>query len=216
MVYCADCLAIVLHIRADLMGLACTGIFASLPTLFGSLVCTPGCCRHGTRQRHRLQHDVHPARLWCALPRADSVCHAQDPTCSSTASPFRSPSSSSSLYPCLSQPPPSAAPVSSAPPPAMLLASSSHSDTLSISCGGFWFQVEWKHNTIGVSRNSRHFVVSLCGCVDALCFRVLPFEFKVTGKAITFDEDTGEDTALLTQCGDEVQKGDIWSRKGVV
>ena len=39
MVYCADRLAIVLHIRADLMGLACTGIFASLPTLFGSLVC---------------------------------------------------------------------------------------------------------------------------------------------------------------------------------
>lgn len=39
MVYCADRLAVVLHIRADLMGLACTGIFASLPTLFGSLVC---------------------------------------------------------------------------------------------------------------------------------------------------------------------------------
>ena len=39
MVYCADRLAIVLHTRADLMDLACTGIFASLPTLFGSLVC---------------------------------------------------------------------------------------------------------------------------------------------------------------------------------
>ena len=39
MMDCADRLGIVLHIRADLMGLACTGIFASLPTLFGSLVC---------------------------------------------------------------------------------------------------------------------------------------------------------------------------------
>ena len=25
-----------------------------------------------------------------------------------------------------------------------------------------WFQVEWKRNTIGVSKNSRHFVVPLC------------------------------------------------------
>ena len=79
MVHCTDRLAIVLHIRADLMGLACTGIFASLPTLFGSLVCAPRCCRHGTRQRHRLQHDVHPARLRRALPRADSVYYARDP-----------------------------------------------------------------------------------------------------------------------------------------
>ena len=39
MVWCADRLALVLGIPGDLMGLAFTGICASLPCLFGSLVC---------------------------------------------------------------------------------------------------------------------------------------------------------------------------------
>ena len=39
MVWCADRLAVVLGIPGDLMGLAFTGICASLPCLFGSLVC---------------------------------------------------------------------------------------------------------------------------------------------------------------------------------
>lgn len=39
MVWCADRLAVVLRIPGDLMGIAFTGICASLPCLFGSLVC---------------------------------------------------------------------------------------------------------------------------------------------------------------------------------
>jgi len=43
MVYCADRLAVVLGLPADIMGLAFTGILASLPCLFGSL----GCAKQG-------------------------------------------------------------------------------------------------------------------------------------------------------------------------
>jgi len=43
MVYCADRLAVVLHLPADIMGIAFTGILASLPCLFGSL----GCAKQG-------------------------------------------------------------------------------------------------------------------------------------------------------------------------
>jgi len=39
MVWCADRVAVVLHLPADIMGIAFTGIMASLPCLFGSLVC---------------------------------------------------------------------------------------------------------------------------------------------------------------------------------
>ena len=48
--------------------------------------------------------------------------------------------------------------------------------------------MEWKHNTIGVSKNSRHFAVPLC--VDVLMFSVWQFsKFEPIGigKVIAFD-----------------------------
>ena len=76
------------------------------------------------------------------LPRADSVSR-QGPPCSPKSSLFHS--------------------LSSFPQPfhSMLSAPSSHSD-FPFNLLWAWFQVEWKHNTVGVSKNSRHFVVPLC------------------------------------------------------
>ena len=190
MVNCADRLAIVLHIRTDIMGLACTGIFASLPTLFGSLV----CARQGAADMalaNAIGSNTTCILLGFGVPfLVQTVCHARDPhahqrrvhpthrcrpprrclrVCRSHCGLLCPPQASCRHCLCrhLRRSP----------------RHHHHSQRLwrlhHILISPFnllwwvWFQVEWKHNTIGVPKNSRHFVVPLCA--DVLMLSVWQF-----------------------------------------
>ena len=208
MVYCADGLAIVLHIRADLMGLACTGIFASLPTLFGSLVCAcqgaadmalanaigsnTTCILLGfgvpflvqtvchARDPHAHQRRVHPAHCRRPSRRCLRVCRSHCRLLCSPQAPCRhrlcrhlrrSPHRHHHSQ-CLWR-------------FHHILFFSFQSPLVGLVSSGMEAQHHWS-----AKEQSSLCCVPVCGSVDALCFRFLPFEFKVTGKTITFDEDT--------------------------
>ena len=97
------------------------------------------------------------------------------------------------------------------------LTSSPYSDFLMCFNLLWWLGSKWNGSTTQFEcQRTSHFIVSLCGCVDALCFSVLPFESKATKephelKAVDEMTQPSEHNVMM-----KCRMGCIWSRKGVV